>query len=266
MGMGRQLRAIEENCAVIASFPQFKRLPVVLGESDPEGCAACRDPRDAYRNGTMYSSYTAASFPRKLEIAAQQGLNLEGALTWAFEFEDQEPFAGFRQLASAGIDLPALNVFRLFGRMGRQQLAVTSSGGLDAQAIIQSNVRSQPDVSAWASRDKDRMTVLMWHYHDDDLPGPVAAITLRLQGITSPTGQARLTRYLIDADHCNAYEAWKKMGAPLPLSETQFAVLEKAGKLAAQAQPENVRIEKDHLELNLTLPRQAVMLVEIAVP
>ena len=38
----------------------------MIGESDPEGCAACREPRDAYRNGTMYSSYTAASFPRKV--------------------------------------------------------------------------------------------------------------------------------------------------------------------------------------------------------
>ena len=53
-----------------------------------------------YRNGTMYSSYTAASFPREYELAARQGVNLEGALTWAFEFEDQPYFAGFRALAS----------------------------------------------------------------------------------------------------------------------------------------------------------------------
>jgi xylan 1,4-beta-xylosidase len=51
---------------------------------------------DAYRNGTMYSSYTAASFPRAMELAEKHGVNLQGALTWAFEFEDQPPFAGFR--------------------------------------------------------------------------------------------------------------------------------------------------------------------------
>ena len=69
-----------------------------------EGCAACQGPQLAYRNGTMYSSYTAASFARKLDLAERHGVNFEGALTWAFEFEDQPYFAGFRSLATNGID------------------------------------------------------------------------------------------------------------------------------------------------------------------
>ena len=52
----------------------------------------------------MYSSYTAASFARKHDLADRHGVNLEGALTWAFEFEDQPYFAGFRSLATNGID------------------------------------------------------------------------------------------------------------------------------------------------------------------
>ena len=70
-----------------------------------------------YRNGTLYSSYTAASFARMYELAARHQVNLQGALTWAFEFEDQPYFAGFRQLASNGIDLPVLNVFRMLSLM-----------------------------------------------------------------------------------------------------------------------------------------------------
>ena len=65
MGMANQLQNIHDAFAVIAAFPEFRDKPIVIGESDPEGCAACREPRDAYRNGTMYSSYTAASFPAK---------------------------------------------------------------------------------------------------------------------------------------------------------------------------------------------------------
>ena len=86
MGMANQFRNIDDAFAVIASFPKYKHTPIVIGESDPEGCAACREPRDAYRNGTMYSSYTAASFPREYELAARHSVNLEGALTWACEF------------------------------------------------------------------------------------------------------------------------------------------------------------------------------------
>jgi xylan 1,4-beta-xylosidase len=65
-----------------------------IGESDPDGCAACLGPQLGYRNGTMYSSYTAASFPRLVELAERNQVKLEGVLTWAFEFEDQPYFAG----------------------------------------------------------------------------------------------------------------------------------------------------------------------------
>ncbi len=172
MGMANQFKNINDAFAVVASFPEYKKTPIVIGESDPEGCAACREPRDAYRNGTMYSSYTAASFPREYELAAQHGVNLQGALTWAFEFENQPPFAGFRALASCGLDLPVLNVFRMFGKMSGQRVAVTSSAGLDAETIRRNGVRANADVSALAALDTHQLAVLVWHYHDDDLPGP----------------------------------------------------------------------------------------------
>ena len=51
--------------------------------ADPEGCAACgmsTNPENAYRNGTMYSSYTAASFARKYLLADEYKVNLTGAV------------------------------------------------------------------------------------------------------------------------------------------------------------------------------------------
>jgi hypothetical protein len=69
MGVAKQLDDIDRAFAVIARFPELKDRPVVIGESDPEGCAACRGPQNGYRNGTMYSSYTAASFARKHNLA-----------------------------------------------------------------------------------------------------------------------------------------------------------------------------------------------------
>ncbi|HEX2853889.1 MAG TPA: beta-xylosidase [Opitutaceae bacterium] len=118
MGITNQLRAIDTGFAKIAAIPELKGKPIVIGESDPEGCAACQGPQNGYRNGTMYSSYTAASFARKHLLADKHGVNFEGALTWAFEFEDQPYFAGFRALATNGVDLPVLNVFRMFSKMG----------------------------------------------------------------------------------------------------------------------------------------------------
>jgi len=77
MGIANQLRTIEDGFRIIASYPELKNKPIVIGESDPEGCAACQGPQLAYRNGTMYSSYTAAWFARKYDLAEKYGVNLE---------------------------------------------------------------------------------------------------------------------------------------------------------------------------------------------
>ena len=121
MGVSNQLRAIANGFAIVASFPELKNTPIVIGESDPEGCAACpvrTDPHNGYRNGTMYSSYTAEQIARTYELADLHGVNLMGSVTWAFEFEDQPYFYGFRDLATNGIGKPVLNVFRMLGQMG----------------------------------------------------------------------------------------------------------------------------------------------------
>jgi xylan 1,4-beta-xylosidase len=261
MGMANQLRNINDAFAVVASFPEYKKTPLIIGESDPEGCAACNDPQDGYRNGTMYSSYTAASFAREYELAGKHGVNLEGALTWAFEFENQPYFAGFRALASNGLDLPVLNVFRLFAKMSGRRLAVESSAGLDAETIRARGVRGNPDVSALASLGKTNLCVMVWHYHDDDLPGPDASIELTLDNLPFQNGRARLTQYRIDADHSNSFEAWKRMGSPQSPAPAQYAQLEKAGQLAVFGAPEIVPVNNGRACFRLKLPRQAVALL-----
>ena len=64
MGISNQLSTMDTGFKMIAAMPTLKDKPIVIGESDPEGCAACQGPQNGYRNGTMYSSYTAAVFAR----------------------------------------------------------------------------------------------------------------------------------------------------------------------------------------------------------
>ena len=263
MGISNQLNDIDRAFKVIAAFPEFKGKPIVIGESDPEGCAACQGPQNGYRNGTMYSSYTAASFARKHELADRHGVNLEGALTWAFEFENQPYFAGFRVLASNGIDHPVLNVFRMFGKMSGKRLAVASSHGVALDAMLSSGVRAQPDVSAVAGLDKKRLCVMLWHYHDDDLPGPAAAVDCVLRGLPQVTGKAGLRHFRIDAAHSNAFEVWKQIGSPQHPTAEQIVRLERSGQLALIGTPETVHFENSTIQVRMKLPRQAVSLLEI---
>src|SRR5262249_36558322 len=188
MGIANQLRTIEQGFSLVASYPELKDKPIVIGESDPDGCAACQGAQLGYRNSTMYSSYTAAAFARKYELADLHGVNLEGALTWAFEFEDQSYFAGFRVLASNGIDLPVLNVFRMLSKMSGTRLAVKSDGEVALESILKSGVRDRSDVSALASVDGKRFYILSWNYHDDDVAGPDADVEIKLTKLPRRSG------------------------------------------------------------------------------
>jgi xylan 1,4-beta-xylosidase len=262
MGIAEQLRTIDEAFAIVAEFPELRKTPIILGESDPEGCAACQGPQLAYRNGTMYSSYTAASFARKHALAAMRDVNLEGAVTWAFEFEGQPYFAGFRSLATNGIDKPVLNVFRMFARMSGDRLPVTSDAEAPLDAILRDGVRGKSDVSALASRDGDRLWVMVWHYHDDDLTGPAADVELTLTGLPAVRGQLAVEHYCIDADHSNAYTAWQRMGSPQNPTPEQHAELERAGQLQHGGPFAPAAINDGVATLRLSLPRQAVSLLE----
>ena len=265
MSVSNQLRAIDNGFRIVASFPELKNVPVVIGESDPEGCAACHvrtNPSNAYRNGTMYSSYTAEQIARTYQLADLHGVNLLGSVTWAFEFEDQPYFDGFRDLATNGIDKPVLNVFRMLGRMRGNRVKVESSGALPLDSVRDRSVRGRPDVSALAARDARSLTVLVWNYHDDDLPAPAAEVELAVQGL--PIGRATLTHHRVDRDYSNSYEVWKRMGSPQPPTSTQYAELERAGHLQLLSPPTQVELVGGRVVLPFTLPRQGVSLITLA--
>jgi len=262
MGISTQLRGIDSGFATVASYPQLKNAPIVVGESDPDGCAACQGPQLAYRNGTMYASYTAESVIRELEIADKRQVNFLGALTWAFEFEGKGFFPGFRVMAANGLDLPVLNVFRMLGKMSGKRLAIENSGELPLATVLRSGVRADADVSALACLEGRKMTVLVCHYHDDDVAGPDAEVDLRLVGLPKD-GRAKVTRYQIDQDLSNGFTAWKKMGSPEHPTTEQFTQLEKIGHLTAMQHQPDLSISAGTSNLHFELQRQAVSLFEI---
>ncbi len=262
MGISNQLKAISNGFQIVGSYPELRNVPIIIGESDPEGCAACSirtNPENAYRNGTMYSSYTAAQIGRTFELADLHKVNLLGAVTWAFEFEGQPPFAGFRDLATNGIDKPVLNVFRMLGKMRGDRIAVTSTSAADLETIRDSGVRGEPDVYALATRSERAMEILVWNYHDDDLSVPPATIALSVDGLSGRS--ATVTEYRVDDRHSNAYEAWKTMGSPQSLTSEQKATLEKAGQLQTTGAPTRHSVADGRLTMTLSLPRQGVSLV-----
>lgn len=260
MGISHQLKDIDGGFGIIASYPSLRHKPIVIGESDPEGAAAAQGPELNYRNGTMYSSYTAASFARKHDLAGKHGVDLRGALTWAFEFEDQPYFAGFRVLASNDIDLPVLNVFRMFALMDGTRVAAQSSAQVALDAVIADGVRNEPDVGVMATKAGDQVAILVWHYHDDDIAGPVASVDVQVSGLMWKE-EVCLTQYRVDGTLSNAFAKWKSLGSPQEPDEEQYEELVAASRLATVGSPKRVEVRDGIVTLRFDLPRQAVSLL-----
>jgi len=267
MGMKSQLYTINENLKTLSLITEVKDLPIIIGESDPEGCAACgmnTHPANAYRNGTMYSSYTAASLARIYDINDYYGTNIIGAVNWSFEFENQPWFNGFRDLATNGVDKPVLNVFRMLGMMQGKRLTVSGNLDYDFKSICDSSVRSKKtDINALASKAKNEITVLLWNYHDKDIQDDGSPVNLIIKNISAKT--AVLYHYRIDSKHSNSYEVWKKMDSPQNPTSEQIRELEKSGQLEMLSEPTSIKIENNQFRIEMQLPRQAVSLLKLVI-
>jgi xylan 1,4-beta-xylosidase len=244
MGIWQQLQAMRNGFDIVRSFPQYQSLPLVLSESDPEGCAACTAPANAYRNGVPYSAAVLEATALSLELARRDGVNLIGAINWAFLFPGQPPFAGFRELATSLpdpdhpiLEKPVLNGFRLLGKLGGTQLPVTrpapGNGGPVAGLDLMLTKGPHTDVNAIATRRPHELDVLVWNYSDTLGEAPPTPVTLTLRNL--PSSAVQLTRFVVDRAHSNAYTAWLAMGSPTHPSSTQVTRLLAASKLAVVA-------------------------------
>lgn len=265
MGLSHQLRAIEAGLAIVRDFPELDGVPVILGESDPEGCAACpasTHPANAYREGPLYGASVVAATARTLELATRFGRDIEGAVTWAFTFPGEPFFAGYRELATNGIAKPVLNAFRMLGRLGGERLATTSDGALPLPSILADGVTGAPDIDLIATRNGDGVAILVWNYHDDDRPeaGGVRAV-IEVAGLRA--GRYACRHHRVDATHSNAHALWRNEGAPQPPDAALVSRLREAAALA-QIEPEReMAAAGGRMEIAFDLPRHAVSLIEL---
>jgi xylan 1,4-beta-xylosidase len=266
MGLSKEMVDVQRGMETINEFPQFRALPIVLSEADPEGCAACSArtyPQNVYRNGLMYPSYTAAAYSNIFKLADRYHSNMKGMLTWAFEFEGQPYFDGFRTLATNGVDKPVLNFFRMAGMMKGDRVKVESAGGVGLDKMLTSGVRERADIDGMATRADREMALLVWNYHDDELAAAAAPVRVSIGGMAKSAARVLVEHYRIDDEHSNAYTVWKQMGSPQQPTAEQTARLEAAGQLQLLASPEWRQPRDGKLALDFTLPRHGVSLIRL---
>jgi xylan 1,4-beta-xylosidase len=266
MGLQNEISVAANGFRIVADSTKYHDLPIILSEADPEGCAACsarENPNNAYRNGPVYPTYTAAAMKAFIDLAAEYKVNLIGMVTWAFEFEGKQYFEGFRTLATNGIDKPVLNVFRMAGLFAGDRVAAASSAEVRAQDIAKSGVRAQPDIDAFATKSTQEAAIMLWNYHDEDLPVPASQVTVKITGIPAGVHKVLLEHFRIDDTHSNAFTVWKALGSPQDPTPEQYAQLKAAGQLQTLTSPQWLDVTSNSVTITTTLPREATSLLHL---
>ena len=265
MGLQKEMNDADKGFEIIARH-KLNKLPVILSEADPEGCAACSmkvNPANAYRNGTLYPSYTAAAYKGLFELADRRKVNLISMLSWSFEFENKDYFEGFRSLSTNGIDKPVLNFFRMAGLMKGARVDVSSSGQVKLDDIIAGGVRGSEDVDAFATADTHQAAVMVWNYHDAEKTGDSAPASVTVRGLPKGVSRVRLTHYRIDDSHSNAYTVWKAMGSPQNPSADQIRELKDKEGLQLLESPRWLVAQDGLVTIDTVMPSHSISLMAL---
>ncbi len=264
MGISNELKSVQNGFQIVARYPQLIHVPIILSEADPEGCAGCSmkvNPANAYRNGPLYASYTATAMKAMFDLQDASKVNLISMLSWSFEFEGKDYFEGFRTLATNGIDKPILNVFRMAGLMSGERVATTSTGQVPLKDIVGEGVRQASDVDAFATKAEHEAAVMLWNYHDDDVPAADAPVQVTVEGIPAGVKKVLLEHYRLDDTHRNSYTVWKALGSPQSPTTEQYARMKAAGQLQLLTSPEWLDVTNGKVAIDTSLPRQATSLM-----
>lgn len=263
MGLAKEMKDADEGFNIIARH-KMNKLPVILSEADPEGCAACSmkvNPANAYRNGTLYPSYTAAAYKGLLELADRHQINLISMLSWSFEFEGKDYFEGFRSLSTNGIDKPILNFFRMAALMQGTRVWVSSTGQVPLDDIMAKGVKEQEDVDGLATAQAHEAALMVWNYHDAEKVDESRPISILVTGLPKTVSRVRLTHFRIDDAHSNAYTVWQAMGSPQNPSPQQIDTLKDRAGLELLQSPTWQTAQDGRMHINTLMPHHSVSLL-----
>jgi xylan 1,4-beta-xylosidase len=253
---------IDAGLEIVREFPELRQHEIILSECDPDGWAAgttADNPNLSYRNTEYYASYVAAAACHLASAYADGGSRVDGMLTWAFQFEGRDTFAGSRALSTNGIDKPVLNVFRLLGRLGRAKLSLAVEPAPNLSTTM--NADALPALTGIAAGDAmNWVQLLLVAHHDDwDVESEVD-VEIEVTGL--PDATYSVVRWDLDRDHANAHTAWVEMGRPRSPDPAQTRALQAAAAL----HPEPMALaetQEGTLTLAVRLRAHSALLLEL---
>jgi len=151
----------------------------------------------------------------------------------------------------------------MLGLMSGNRVQTSSTSAIPLDTLINTGVRANTDVDAFATAGERQAAVLLWNYHDADEPAPASSVSLSISGLPDNVHRVLVQHYRIDDTHSNAYTVWKQMGSPQQPTTEQYAQLQASAGLQLLTAPLWAEVANGKLQLNSSMPRQSISLVKL---
>ncbi len=261
------LSQLQVGYEIISKYPGMAGRECVLSEADTDGWAAggaWDNINMNFRNTEYYASWVATAFDKIRKFARQRKWDVR-PLTWAFMFVAERCFEGTRTFSTQGIDKAILNLFRLYAKMGTQEVAFESTGTKDPFTypdLIGAGV--EPDISGFAALTGTKsLEIMVYNHHDDwDVSGEYQ-VDLSIANLPF-AGPYTVMHYRIDQTHSNAYREWVRQGKPMYPDAGQYAAIKARDGLELAEPPQKVGLSAGKLKRSFTLPVHGVSLLVVS--
>jgi len=260
------LDQIHRNLEVIARFPPFRDLPVLVDECDasvPAHWGIYDNANFAYRNSAYYPVFQVQLMKKLLDLNDAASAHIQAATTWSWYLEGDRFFEGTRSLfTAANLATPLLNAYRMLAHLPDQRLRLTSDRGRGLRQLEETTAESEIDGLA-AGNGRDRIAVLVWHHSDDQFHQDAAPVSLTIRNLPWAGRAMRVCHYRIDHEHSNSYAAWAAAGRPQDPTDDQLAAIRAREGLESYARDEVIDPAPPELTLTFDLPLPGVSLLEL---
>ncbi|MFZ5518491.1 MAG: GH39 family glycosyl hydrolase [Candidatus Zhuqueibacterota bacterium] len=248
------LAAVKKYRQVIAKFPQYQATECLFDECDmavATNYGMYDFPELEFNNTAYYPAFLVRMVKYLSDFIERENLPISCFTTWAFYFEGKRFFEGNRSLVTnENIKLPVFNAFPLLEKLGRTRIQLDAAGFPITDGLA---TKSAPD----------RIEVALWNFDETQANSSPAGILLRVVRLPQHLKRAAIRRYQIDAQHSNAYSAWKEMGSPQYPTDSELAALRSRQNLELIEEVHSVEVRQGNLEYSLTLPACSVCVVQI---
>lgn len=236
-------------------YPTLRDLPIYVDEwgvTSGGNRGIDSEPMADVRNSQYAAAFLTTMVERHIRMRLENDRNI-GTFTYC-AMNDALPehdFMGRRKLISKhGFHKPILNAYKLLYKLAPEMIHVQTDANLH--------------VTAFATRDNDRITIVVTNHQHDRVynEGPFYPVTLNIKSSWKPESEVTLKHWRIDENHSNAYTVFKELGSSGIPNPLEVDAIKERMELELLGFPKQFKM-KDLNNLSFELPCNAVSLIEI---